>query len=114
MPVWKLGDELNARTTLLIKIAREKGDYRFADQLRGATLSVTNNIAEGFERNSTKEFIQFLGIAKGSAGEVRSLLYQASREKLIDQQQFDELRALAFELSRQLANFIRHLRTKKT
>lgn len=56
---------------------RDVRDYGFRDQLQRAGISVMNNIAEGFERNSDKEFARFLDIAKGSAGEVRSMYYAA-------------------------------------
>jgi four helix bundle protein len=114
MPAWKLGDQLNAKLVTVLAAARNRGDYRFADQLRGASLSVTNNIAEGFERNSAKEFIQFLGIAKGSAGEVRSLLHQAVREQLVTESEYAELRSLTKEIGKQLANFIRYLRRRNS
>ena len=62
-------------------------DYSFRDQVQRASVSIMNNIAEGFERNSDAEFARFLIIAKGSCGEVRSLLEEAQnddRRKTID------------------------------
>lgn len=52
-------------------------DFGFRDQIQRAAVSVMNNIAEGFERHSPKEFAHLLGVAKGSCGEVRSMLYLA-------------------------------------
>lgn len=112
LPVWRTANSLNTELRELIRIARQRGDYRFADQLRGAALSITNNIAEGFERNSPREFIQFLGIAKGSAGEVRSMLYQASQDGLVSEDDLKKLRTLCLSISRQLASFIQHLRKR--
>ena len=59
-------------------------DYNFKDQIQRATVSIMNNIAEGFERKSNKEFIRFLYIAKGSCGEVRSMLYLAIKLNYIN------------------------------
>ncbi len=66
-------------------------DYGLKDQIRKASISITSNIAEGYERYSRKEFRQFLSIARGSAGEVRSQLYLAHRLKYIDQGKFEKL-----------------------
>jgi len=67
------------------------------------------NIAEGFERDGNMEFRQFLSVAKGSAGEVRSHLYTALDVGLLSQGEFDELTLLAEQISRQLAAFLRYL-----
>src|SRR5438093_13271533 len=67
-------------------------DYEMRGQIRAAALSTMNNIAEGFERGSNKEFAQFLNIAKGSGGEVRSTLYAALDEQYITNAQFEALR----------------------
>jgi four helix bundle protein len=112
MPVWKLADTLNERVGPLIEHALIKGDYRYANQMRGAAISITNNIAEGFERGSSREFIQFLVIAKGSCGEVRSLLNQALREGMLEAETLSEIRTIAVNVSRQLAGFIRYLRAR--
>jgi len=70
-----------------------------------------SNIAEGFERGSRKEFIQFLNIAKGSNGEVRSQLYVALDQQYLDQKTFEALREAALALSRRLSKFITYLET---
>ena len=74
LPVWKISADLAAKMMSWAsqKAFRGKGDL--ANQLQRASLSISNNIAEGFERGSTKELLQFLYIARGSAGEVRSML----------------------------------------
>ena len=84
-------------------------DYRLCSQIQSAATSTMSNIAEGFERGSKQEFIQFLNIAKGSNGEVRSLLYVALDQAYLDNDRFHELRASALALSRRLARFIRYL-----
>ena len=68
-----------------------------------------SNIAEGFERGSRREFIQFLNVAKGSTGEVRSQLYVALDQQYIVQKMFEKLRDSALAVSRRLAKFIRYL-----
>lgn len=82
LPVWRAAVDLARRVYALTRgrFFSQSGDLR--DQLRRAALSISNNVAEGFERGSTNELIAFLYIARGSAGEVRSMLCFA--EKLLD------------------------------
>ncbi|MBM4294383.1 MAG: four helix bundle protein [Deltaproteobacteria bacterium] len=85
-------------------------DFALRDQLRRASLSIMANVAEGFEREGNKEFQQFLATAKGSVGEVKSLLYVASDAGLISAEHNQRLMALADEVSRMLSGFIRYLK----
>ena len=84
-------------------------DFGFRDQIQRASVSIMNNIAEGFERKSNKEFKQFLYIAKGSCGEVRSMLYLAVELKYITNTKYKELLNLSFEISKMLSGFIKTL-----
>ncbi len=74
LPVWKAALQLAARAYSLTAQPPFRGQYSLRDQLERAAVSVSNNIAEGFERGTTKELLTFLYIARGSAGEVRSML----------------------------------------
>ncbi len=79
LPVWQAAAELYDRTDEFIDRAPPRLRRSFRDQLERAALSVSNNIAEGFERGTTNELLAFLYIARGSAGEVRSMLIVAQR-----------------------------------
>jgi four helix bundle protein len=85
-------------------------DFGLCDQMRRAAVSVSSNIAEGFERETNVEFARFLTIAKGSAGELRSQLYVARNAGYIDNECFDSLYTLSTEIGRRLAHFISYLK----
>ena len=93
----------------ITRVGEFKHDSRFVQQIRAASGSVMDNIAEGFERDGNKEFIQFLYIAKGSCGEVRSQVTRAYDVGFINEVKFRELQEACFTLSRGIANFIRSL-----
>lgn len=107
--VWQKGIELVKQVYLLTKEGDLSKDFGLRDQLRRASVSIPTNIAEGFERYSRKEYVQFLNIAKGSAGEVRSLLRVALEVGYLDRSKYDELYNSAVELSRMLSNQIQAL-----
>ena len=87
-------------------------DFGLRDQMRRAAVSVMSNVAEGFESLTQALFIQYLGRAKGSAGELRAQLYVALDRKYISQEQFQNARTLAETCSRQSQNFIQYLESK--
>ncbi|MFW6218307.1 MAG: four helix bundle protein [Verrucomicrobiota bacterium] len=87
-------------------------DFSFGDQIKRAGISISNNIAEGSERNTRADFSRFLDIAKGSTGEVRSMYLLGERLKLVDQARLQERRAACLEISKQLAGFAKYLRSK--
>jgi len=88
-------------------------DYRFREQVQRAAVSIMSNIAEGFSRRTTKEFIQFLFIAKGSAAEVQSQLYVALDQGYVNQEKFDELYSKSDEVARLISGFIQYLLSKE-
>ena len=85
-------------------------DWGFRNQIQAAVVSIMNNIAEGFERGSDKEFARFLDIAKASCGEVRSMLYLAEDLNYVESTLAGELREKATQISKGIAALMKHLR----
>jgi len=83
-------------------VFRECRDFSFRDQIQRASISIPSNIAEGAERGSNKEFIRFIHIAKGSAGELRTQLYIAEKVDPISQEDRKRLCADLVSISRRL------------
>ena len=108
LPVWQRAAELYEQTSALLERADFRATRAFRDQLDRAALSVSNNIAEGFERGTTNELLAFLYIARGSAGEVRSMLVllerQAAKQKWPEdlKSEISDLRSTAESCSRQI------------
>jgi len=96
-------------TVEVYRLFSDSNDFGFKDQIQRASVSVMNNIAEGFERKSNKEFKYYLFIAKGSCGEVRSMLYLAKELKKISEKEFHFLYNLSQEISKILSGFIETL-----
>ena len=94
----------------LTSLEKFKKDYGLKDQFQRAAVSIMNNISEGFERDNNKEFRNFLGYSKGSAGEVRSMLYVALDLKYISKKEFDDNYKNAVNIITQIANFKKYLR----
>jgi four helix bundle protein len=84
-------------------------DFALRDQIRRAAISVVSNIAEGFESRTDRLFLEFLGRAKASAGEVRAQLYLASREQYLDDSTFRSLVDEAAAISRQISGLMKYL-----
>jgi four helix bundle protein len=107
---WKKARELTKIIYEITSQGRIATDFSLRDQIRRASVSIMANIAEGFEREGNKEFRQFLAMAKGSVGEVKSLLYVALDAGLASSEQFQRIITLADEASRLLAGFLRYLK----
>lgn len=103
---WQKGRDLYTKLSIVFKDSKQ---YFFNDQLFRATLSITNNIAEGFDRGSDKEMRQFLIIARGSCAEVRSMLHIALAGNKIKNDQHRELTNQTTEISKLLTGFIKKL-----
>jgi four helix bundle protein len=110
LEIWNLARELYK---FVFKITCEepfKHDFRLRDQIRASSGSVSDNIAEGFERGGNKEFVQFLFVAKGSCGETRNQSYRACDSNYISQKVLDELLQRTETISRKTANLIKILK----
>ena len=103
---WQKAKELTISVYTLFSASR---DFGFRDQIQRASVSVMNNIAEGFERKGNKEFSHFLYIAKGSCGEVRSMLYLAKELNKVSEKDFDILFPLTMEIPKILSGLIKTL-----
>ena len=107
---WKRARELTRRVYEITGQPAFARDFGLKDQIRKASVSVMSNIAEGYDRSGTAEFVHFLATAKGSAAEVRCQLYVAADQGYIQEDRFVELNALATETSRMLAGLMKYLR----
>lgn len=109
---WQKSRVFNKKIYLVTENPNFKKDFDFVRQIRRASLSISSNIAEGFERNTDKEFVYFLYVAKASAGEVRSQLYLAFDLEYIIKEEFEMLLNSVTEISKLLSGFIKYLSPK--
>lgn len=110
---WIKAREFTKQIYQITENSNFKKDFDFVRQIRRASLSISSNIAEGFERNTDKEFIYFLYVAKASAGEVRSQIYLAFDLNYITKQEFEKLLEAITEVSKLLSGFIKYLSPKE-
>jgi len=103
---WRKAKEL---TTEIYQTFKDNRDFAFRDQIQRASVSIMNNIAEGFERGSDADFKRFLYIAKGSCGEVRSMLYIAKELQYIHVDKFTNLHNKSLEISKTISGLIKSL-----
>lgn len=111
LAIFQMARELSKRIYTPTQRGDFKHDSRFVQQIRSAAGSIMDNIAEGFERNGNKEFINFLYIAKGSCGEVRSQLIRANDVGYLTTDEFNQLYSDCRKLSASIMNFINELRS---
>jgi four helix bundle protein len=109
LEIWQLSRKFYKSLSPVIEILKNNKEYRFAEQIRSASGSVMDNIAEGFERSSRLEFLNSLGISKGEVGELKSQLYCCLDNNYINSEEFNALYGEADILSRKIASFIIYL-----
>ena len=107
--VWQKSVEFAKEIYLLTDRKGLSTDFGLKNQMRDAVVSISTNIAEGFERRSRKEYLNFLNIAKASAGETRSLLYVAFEVGYIERGELDLLREKAKFLSGSISNHMKSI-----
>jgi len=108
LEIWQLARVLC--DAVIIETTALKNDYKLKEQINGSSVSIMDNIAEGFERDGNKEFGQFLSIAKASCGETRSQLYRVFDRKYIKEEAFNNLKDNALKLSNKIGAFMKYLK----
>ncbi len=111
IPIWQYSKKLAVK---IFSSLKDNRNYSFRDQIQRASLSIMNNIAEGLERNGDKELRRFLIIAKGSCGEVRSMLHLAHELQILPKEICNEFREESTRLSQMLGGFIRSIQKNIT
>ncbi len=109
LEIWKKARILSHKVYPLTFKEPISSDFRMKDQIRGSVGSIMDNIAEGFERGSKNEFIQFLSYSKGSAGETRSQLHRAFDRNYITETTFQKLNEESQEISKMIGGFTNYL-----
>src|SRR5688500_7301279 len=110
LEVWKEARRLTHQVYQATQDAAFAKDFGLRDQMQRAAVSVMSNIAEGFERGGNQEFVQFLYIAKGSCGEMRSQLYVALDQDYVDRKLVESLLVTLKRLSVRIKHLIDHLK----
>ena len=110
LAIFQKARELSKKIYPITQRGEFKNDFRFVQQVRAAVGSIMDNIAEGFERGGNKEFLNFLYIAKGSCGEVRSQLIRANDVGYLTAEEYNELYTESRKLSAAIMNFIKEIK----
>lgn len=110
LEIWQLSRALNKDVWELTMRDEFKVQYQINNQLRRASISIMNNISEGFDRDGNKEFIQFLSIAKGSTGEVKNMLYALLDISLITKTEFERLTEDAERIRNKITKLMSYLK----
>ena len=114
LEVWKKGRQLTREVYAKTKSKKFSRDFSLCDQIRKAVISITSNIAEGFDAGSNNEFVRFLRYSRRSTSEVKNQLYVALDEEYITEDDFKEIYELCSEVSKMLFGFIRYLKKPRT
>ncbi len=110
---WKKAREVCKIIGQLVDAGNFQKSYRLINQIEGSSGSIMDNIAEGFERGTRAEFIQFLGYSKGSCGELRSQLYRALDRRYLSEEAFETIKIAVLQISGLLQNFIAYLQNSE-
>lgn len=110
LPLWQHAIGIGLKVYQLGEAEKLSRDFRAKDQLVGAAISISNNIAEGFEYNRNRQFIKYLEIAKGSAGELRSQLFLLLKAKKIEESTYHSLYEDLIQLSSEIKGLIKYLK----
>jgi len=109
--IWQQSRKLVSRIYTLFGVgSQSEKDFGFRDQVQRASISVMNNIAEGYERIGDAEFARFLSLSKGSCGEVRSMIYVAEDLHYLTPEIAEELRKESIEISKGISTLIKYLK----
>src|SRR5215471_19605762 len=108
LAIWQAARKLSLKIFQLTEAGASAKDYRFRDQIRDSAGSVMDNIAEGFERSSQFEFVNFLSISKGSTGETRSQLYRGIDQNYFPSETVELIKGYA-DLASNISGFIKYL-----
>jgi four helix bundle protein len=109
LEIWNKAIDLYVEVYSKCENSNLKNDFSAKDQLKRATLSISNNIAEGFEYENNLQFMRFLRYSKGSAGEVRSMIHAFYRTKQIDEVTHKKLIEDVILISKSIKNFLKYL-----
>ena len=113
LEIWQLSRIFCKEIYKIIENTKLKNNFRLSNQIDGSSGSIMDNIAEGFERNGNKEFVQFLSIAKASCGESRSQLYRILDRDFIDEEKFQDLKDKSETISKKIGAFINYLKNSE-
>ena len=113
LEAWKKAREITRNIYEISKQDKFSRDFALCNQIRRAAISILSNIAEGFERNGDKEFLQFLSIAKASCAEVYAQLYVALDQNYIDDKKFEDISKDLEETGRIISGLVKYLQQSK-
>ncbi len=111
LEIWKLAREICQKVFIYSKRKPFCKDFSLVDQIKRSSGSTMDNIAEGFEREGNKEFIHFLSIAKGSAGECRSQVYRTFDREYISKEEYEELKEMLENECQKIRKFMQYLKS---
>lgn len=109
LPLWKESMSIAIDIYTLSNNQYFRKDFDLRNQMRRASISISSNIAEGFERGSNKDFVRFLIISKASCGEIRSQLFLAKSLHYLEDEDYNKLQIEILAMSKKLGGFIKYL-----